>query len=53
MFKAVDQIRSGVQALARPLLLGAALVALRLPGPKGAAQLLDDYARMDAAGTRR
>jgi len=28
MFKAVDQIRSGVQALARPLLLGAALVAL-------------------------
>ncbi|MEY2594475.1 MAG: hypothetical protein RI972_2164 [Pseudomonadota bacterium] len=28
MFKAVDQIRSGVQALARPLLLGAAMVAL-------------------------
>ncbi|NBO76491.1 MAG: tripartite tricarboxylate transporter substrate binding protein, partial [Betaproteobacteria bacterium] len=28
MFKAVDQILSGVQALARPLLLGAAMVAL-------------------------
>jgi len=35
------------------VLLGAALVALRLPGPKGEAQLLDDYARMDATGTRR
>ncbi|MFM7972808.1 MAG: tripartite tricarboxylate transporter substrate binding protein, partial [Betaproteobacteria bacterium] len=28
MFKAIDQIRSGVRALASPWLLGAALVAL-------------------------